>query len=73
MVYIVKKMNLQKFCKLGHQLARLITSWSSLYIWNQYKAMFFLPLRLRHFFAWDYHEMLGLDKKLVEHRFPFKE
>ncbi|CAL8152696.1 unnamed protein product [Prunus armeniaca] len=30
-------------------------------------------LSLAHYFAWHYHEMLGLDRGLVEHKLPIKE
>jgi len=26
----------------------------------------------KDYFAWEYYEMLGLDRKLVEHRLPIK-
>ena len=29
--------------------------------------------RYQDYFAWDYHEMAGLSRELVEHRLPIKE
>lgn len=37
------------------------------------EQIFQLLKQYRDCFAWDYHEMPGLDRKLVEHKLPIKQ
>lgn len=58
---------------LGTQEEHRITYISQVLEPGMREQIFQLLKQYRDCFAWDYHEMPGLDRKLVEHKLPIKQ